>query len=379
MSDRKLRIVFLAALATVSLYFCYLITAPFLKPILAAAVIALVCYPLHKRVLRHLHYPNVAALVSLLLVVLLVLVPVVLLSQALHREWKTTYQTLAQQMEQSGSWALFLSQLLDRGSRWLEGFVDLSSFDLRASVVTRLEQFGSVLFTKVAGFFSNLTSFVVQTVITFCALFFFLRDGGKMWRWIAAYFPLQPEQIQRLSDSVNDTIIASVYGVLAVGVAQGVLLSLAFYVLGLPSPILWGVVTALFSLVPLLGSAAIWLPASLILLLSGNWGKGLLLLGWGAGIVAMADNIIRPLVLSESTKMHGLQTLIALLGGLQAFGLMGLFIGPVVLAVTKALFQILKEESQQWRAAHPFADDPEMPTEFLGAESEPTEMSSPIA
>ncbi len=119
--------------------------------------------------------------------------------------------------------------------------------------------------------------------------------------------------------------------------------------LGLPSPLLWGVVTAFFSLVPLVGSAAIWLPAAIILMLSGNWVKGLLLLAWGAGIVAMADNVIRPLVLSETTKSHGLQTFIALMGGLQAFGLIGLFVGPVVLAVTTALFQILREENLQWR------------------------------
>jgi predicted PurR-regulated permease PerM len=347
-NERKVRLVFLVVSAAVALYFCYLITAPFLKPILSALMIAIVCAPLHKRVRRHLHHQNAAAWVSLLLVIFLVLVPVVLLSQALHREWKTTFQSLSQQMEHSGGWLLYLSHLLEKSTRWLERFVDLSQFDLRASVLTRFEQLGSLLFTKVAGFFSNLTRFIVQTVMMFFALFFFLRDGRRMWHWVAAFSPLKPAQMQRLSESVNGTILASVYGVLAVGLAQGALLSLAFYVLGLPAPLLWGVVTACFSMVPLLGSAAIWLPASLLLLLNGNWGKGLLLLAWGAGIVAMADNVIRPLVLSESTRMHGLQTFIALLGGLQAFGMIGLFIGPVVLALTIALFQILSEERQTW-------------------------------
>lgn len=346
MSDRKLRIGFLVGLTAAALYFCYLITAPFLKPILAAAVIAIVCFPLHKHVKRYLHHPNAAALVSLLLIVLLVIIPVVLLSQVLHREGKTTYQMLVQQMEQSGSWTLYVSQLLDRSTRWLQRFVDLAQFDLRSAIVTRLEQFGSLLLTRIASAFSNLTNFIVQTVITFFALFFFLRDGHKLWRWMSALSPLRPEQMQKLSDSVNATILASMYGVLAVALAQGALLSLAFYALGLPAPLLWGAVTAMFSLVPLVGSAAIWLPAAIILILSGDWMKGLLLLGWGAGVVAMADNVIRPLVLSESARMHGLQTFIALLGGLQAFGLLGLFIGPVVLAVTKALLQILHEETR---------------------------------
>lgn len=348
MNERKTRIIFLAAVTAVALYFCYLITAPFLKPILSALMIAIVCAPLHKRVRRHLHHPNAAAWVSLLIVIFLVLVPVVLLSQAMRREWTTTFQSLSHQMEHSGGWMLYLSHLLERSTRWLERFVDLSQFDLRTSLLTRFEQLGSLLFTKVAGFFSDLTGFIMQTMMMFFALFFFLRDGRRMWHWLAAFSPLKPAQLQTLSDSMNSTILASVYGVLAVGLAQGALLSLAFYVLGLPAPLLWGVVTALFSLVPLIGSAAVWLPASLLLLLNGNWGKGLLLLAWGAGIVAMADNVIRPLVLSESTRMHGLQTFIALLGGLQAFGMIGLFIGPVVLALTIALIQILREESQAW-------------------------------
>lgn len=351
MSNRKLRIGFLLALAATALYFCYLITAPFLKPILSAAMIAVVCYPLHKWVQRYLSRPNAAALVSLCLIIVLVVVPVVLLRNVLTREWKATYQTLVQQMTEAGGWMLYLSQLLERATGWLQRFVELSPFDLRATVLTRAEQLGSLLVTKLADIFSDVTSFVAQTVLTFFALFFFLRDGSTMWRWLVAFFPLQPAQIQKLTDSIQATIIASVYGVLAVGVAQGALLSLGFYLLGVPAPLLWGMVTALFSLVPFIGSAAIWFPASLLLLLSGHWGKGLLLLGWGAGVVAMADNVIRPLVLSESTKMHGLQTLLALLGGLQAFGLLGLFIGPVVLAVTKALLQILQEEHQQWRAA----------------------------
>lgn len=348
MNEQKLRIIFLAAVTAVALYFCYLITAPFLKPILSALMIAIVCAPLHKRVRRHLHHPTAAAWGSLLIVIFLVLVPVVLLSQALRREWTTTFQSLSQQMEHSGGWLLYLSHLLDQRLRWLERFVDLSQVELRASVLTRFEQLGSLLFAKVAGLFSDLTSFIVQTVMMFFALFFFLRDGRRMWHWLAAFSPLNPAQLQKLSNSMNSTILASVYGVLAVGLAQGALLSLAFYVLGLPAPLLWGLVTALCSLVPLFGSAAVWGPASVLLLLNGNWGKGLLLLAWGAGIVAMADNVIRPLVLSESTRMHGLQTFIALLGGLQAFGMIGLFIGPVVLALTIALIQILREESQMW-------------------------------
>jgi predicted PurR-regulated permease PerM len=140
------------------------------------------------------------------------------------------------------------------------------------------------------------------------------------------------------------------YGVLAVGAAQGVLVGLAFWVLGLPSPILWGVVTSLFSMVPLVGSGAVWAPAVLLLVLSGSWGKGLLLLGWGVGVVGMVDNFVRPYVMSGQVKLHPLLLFFALLGGVKAFGLIGIFVGPVILAITMTLISLLREEGRSWQA-----------------------------
>jgi predicted PurR-regulated permease PerM len=130
-----------------------------------------------------------------------------------------------------------------------------------------------------------------------------------------------------------------------VGVAQGSLLSLAFWVLGLPSPVLWGLVTALFSLIPIIGSAAVWGPAVLILLIGGHWWKGLILLGWGAAVVAQVDSLVLPYVISGRAKLHTLLVFFALLGGVNAFGVMGLFIGPLVLSVTLVVLEMLREAS----------------------------------
>jgi predicted PurR-regulated permease PerM len=134
-----------------------------------------------------------------------------------------------------------------------------------------------------------------------------------------------------------------VYGCLAVGVAQGSLAALAFRVLGLPSPVLWGVLTASFSLVPVVGSAAVWGPAVIILVVGGHWGKGLILLGWGAGVVAQVGSLVRPYVISERVKLHTLLVFFALLDGVKAFGVMGLFIGPVILSITPVVLEMLRE------------------------------------
>ena len=126
-------------------------------------------------------------------------------------------------------------------------------------------------------------------------------------------------------------------------------MSLAFWALGLPSPILWGVVTGLLSLIPIVGSAAVWLPAAIILAAGGHWWKGLILLVWGAAIVGQIDSFIRPYVISGRVKLHTLLVFFALMGGVKAFGVMGLFIGPVVLSVTLVLLQMLQESNLDHR------------------------------
>jgi predicted PurR-regulated permease PerM len=134
-----------------------------------------------------------------------------------------------------------------------------------------------------------------------------------------------------------------VYGGIAVGLAQGSLAGLAFWVLGLSSPVLWGLVAALTSLIPIFGTGIVWAPAAIILLLGGHWIKALILFGWGAAVVAQVDAVLRPYVVSGRAKMHNLLIFFALLGGVKAFGIMGLFIGPVVVSVTLAVLDMLRE------------------------------------
>ncbi|MCI0663644.1 MAG: AI-2E family transporter, partial [Acidobacteria bacterium] len=223
-------------------------------------------------------------------------------------------------------------------------------YDLRGEVLSKLEQATALLLTQLTGVAGNLATFIVNGVIAFFTLFFLFRDGRAVLRRMGVMTPLRPAQLEKLTTEVGKTITAVMYGGLAVALAQGLLTSLAFWVLGLPSPILWGIAAAIFSFVPFIGSSAIWLPASIFLIFSGHWMKGLVLLAWGAGVVGMADNVIRPYVISGQVNFHPLYIFFALLGGVQAFGILGLFIGPVVMAIAQALFGLIREEMREMRA-----------------------------
>ena len=334
---------FLLALSAVALYFCYVIARPFLSPVFLAVMIAIVFHPVHARIQAHIHSRNTAALISTIFVLLALIVPAVGLGVAVSHEIRGLYQTLNERSAAQGGWNPWVMHAMDRLASWAGRYVDLSSFDLRGALLPWLEQISRSLLSRGAWAAGNIISFVADAVITLFTLFFLFREGRSMRGHAETFLPLNAAQVERLFTGLSNSIVANVYGCLAVGVAQGTLASLAFWVLGLPSPLLWGLVTALFSLVPIIGSAAVWGPAVIILAIGGHWWKALILLIWGAVVVGQIDTLIRPYVISGRVKLHTLLIFFALLGGVEAFGVMGLFIGPVVLSVTLVVLEMLRE------------------------------------
>jgi predicted PurR-regulated permease PerM len=350
LNQQKSRIIFLAVLGAITGWFLYLIAQPFLKPVIIAIVFAIVFFPFHARIQRDIRNQNLAALLSTLLVLLVIIVPTVLLGTAIRDELADAYKSLSLRSAQSGGWVPYMLELNDRIKGWVGRYIDVSQYDLGGELVNWLEQASAFLLKQLTGAAGNLVSFIVNGVLAFFTLFFLFRDGRGVLRRMSVMTPLRPAQIDRLTSEVGKTITASMYGGLAVATAQGILTGLAFWALGLPSPILWGVAAAIFSFVPFIGSSIVWLPASIFLIVSGQWIKGLVLLGWGAGVVGMADNVIRPYVISGQVKFHPLYIFFSLLGGVQAFGILGLFIGPVVVAIAQALFSLIREEIREIKA-----------------------------
>lgn len=346
MLAKRLSTIVLVALGAVVLYLCWIIVQPFAKPIFFAAVLAIVLYPLHARIHRLVRNRNAAALVATVVVVLALIVPAVLVGRAISMELSVAYQSLSQKSADAGGLTPYFSHLTQAPLAWVGRLIHVPQAELEAAMRGRLEQGIGFLLSFAAGVVGNLTALVVNLVIAFFVLFFLFRDGRRAVRWTAAALPVRRDYTARLFHRVNETLMATVYGVLGVNIIQGTLTGLAFWFLGLPSPVLWGVVTTLTSLIPALGTTAVWVPASVLLVASGHWGKGLILAAWGTAVVHPVDNIVRPYVIGGRLKLHTLYVFFALLGGLEAFGIMGLFIGPVVFSLMLALAGILREEGR---------------------------------
>lgn len=333
----------LIGLTAVVLYFCYLLFRPFAGPILFAAVVAIVFHPLHRYSRRFLHNSSAAALASTLLALLLTAVPLGLIVAFASRELSDLYQSLTARAGQGGILAYGIHGL-EEVAGWLSRQFGLPAPDLRAAVMRRLGETSASLVQLGASLVTNVFSWMASSVIAFVVLFFLFRDGEAGIAQASAMLPMSEDRAAELRARISTTVVANFYGGVAVGGIQGTLTALAFWALGLGSPLLWGLVTAFCSLVPVVGSATVWAPAGVVLLLTGHVWKGLILLAWGAGVVGVADNFVRPLIISERVRLHTLYVFFALLGGLKVFGVMGVFVGPVILSVATALLGMLRQD-----------------------------------
>lgn len=176
-------------------------------------------------------------------------------------------------------------------------------------------------------------------------LFFFLRDRRGALASLHHLSPLSREETETLFLRVRDTIRATVYGTLVVSLIQGLLGGLMFWWLGLPAPLLWGVVMAILSVVPMLGAFVVWIPAALFLALEGSWGKFIILVLWGMLVVGTVDNLLRPVLVANLLKLHTVLAFISVVGGLMLFGPAGLILGPVVLTITTVLLETWRSRS----------------------------------
>jgi predicted PurR-regulated permease PerM len=224
------------------------------------------------------------------------------------------------------------------------------SIDMSDPVQQGAEKIASFLGARFAGLVKNLVSFFVDLFILIFALFFMFRDGVEIVRGAKHLLPFDEDIQTDMLEESKELIFASVAVGLLVAAIQGLLGGLSFAMTGISSPIFWGVLIAFFSLVPVVGSALIWGPAALWLGFNGHWGKAVLVVAICGGVSTIADNIVRPMLLRNRTRLNELLLFIGVLGGLEAFGLLGLVAGPTIVAAAMGVFRVYMEHRDELAA-----------------------------
>ncbi len=315
---------------------------PFSGAIVWGTVLAIVFAPLYRRLCRSLpQRRTLAALATLLIILLSVILPLTLVAASLLQEGAAMYARM-----QSGEWDIgrYAHQigavLPARLTNYLDrvGLTDLDALSakLSAGLTQNMEYFAG----QALNIGQNAADFTIGLFVMLYLLFYLLRDGDDLSKRIEDSIPLQPDQRRYLSQQFTTVIRATVKGNLVVALAQGALGGLIFAVLGIHAPVLWAVVMAFLSLLPAVGAAIVWVPVAVYLLVTGEVWQGLVLLAFGTLVISTIDNVLRPILVGRHSKLPDYLVLISTLGGIAVFGINGFIIGPTIAAMFVASWGI---------------------------------------
>ena len=321
---------FLLLVALITIAFAGLLGG-FMMSIFWATVIAILFYPMYDRWLIRLKgKKNAAAAMTLLIIVLLVVIPLTLIGFAVVNESIAYYQLIA---DQGIDYGAEFEKI--RGSiPWDNKFFQTVGLT-EAKVIANLNEASATL-TRIVGeralgLTQNILGFIVQFVLMLYILYFFLRDGRKLVKDMIWALPLGDRIERRLFKRFESVVRATVKGSLSVAVLQGTLGGILFWAVGIPGAVMWGVVMIIASLLPV-GNGLIWAPAGIILILTGLVAKGIIVLVVGVAFIGLIDNLLRPRLVGQDTKMPDYLILLSTLGGLSWFGITGFVIGPMIAA-----------------------------------------------
>jgi len=333
----------LVAALLLALYLCWRLIQPFLDVLLWAMVLVVVFQPVHRRLSARLGRPSWAAACSTILVIVTILLPVTLVTLAVVQELRLLAGTLETNPIQLLN---FDSPILGPLLRRLDRYVDLERFQSEEFVRTHLEAWTRALAAGTLGVVGGTLAVIVQMFLVVFTMFYLFRDGDAISRAAYEMVPLDEAQAHDVLERTEEVIGATVYGVIIIALIQGSLGAFIFGVLGLPSPLLWGVVMFFLSMIPMAGSFLVWAPAAVFLALSGSWSRALILVAWGVLVVGSIDNFLSPRLVGKRTRLHELLVFFSVLGGLQLFGVLGVVLGPVVVAITLALIEMVRQANR---------------------------------
>jgi len=224
----------------------------------------------------------------------------------------------------------------------LSAYIDLSQLDLRIIIENALKSISKTALSQTTNILTNAGRIIFYFFLMIFFMFYFFRDGDRLFNRIKAVIPMTPETAAITIKHLRKVIESTMYGGLVVALIQGFLGGVLFAVMGLPSPIFWGAFMAFLAFIPILGPFLVYIPAGLILIVTGDYVKGILLIAIGTALVSQIDNFLRPMLVSGKTGMHTMLLFISIMGGVNLFGLLGIVMGPFIAAVFISLFDILR-------------------------------------
>ncbi|MGO9096870.1 MAG: AI-2E family transporter [Bryobacteraceae bacterium] len=336
-------LVFLAVLLAVLLPLLFLMASPFITSFILAAVIAIVMYPVKEWLSQRLHRPGLATFLTTFVTVSLLGILLALAGITLTRELTSAYNALSQRSLEQGGWPALVAGTTDRVAGALATRLPVDKEAIRTELIDRMKAVSGYLLSKAGAAVGGVTSAAVTFLLVTIFLYFLLRYGEDCAVRLAALTPLDARTTASLLRTVRDSVVGIVTGVFASMAGQGLLLILGFWLVGVRSPVLWGALGGLASVVPLVGASLVWAPVVIAFLLMGAYWKALFLGLWSLLLLGSVENVLRPFLVGARAKQHPMLIALAAIGGAYAFGPLGILLGPLVVSLAAALLKEIKQ------------------------------------
>jgi predicted PurR-regulated permease PerM len=333
-SQRRVGVLLFYAVVAILAYLSYLIFRPFLTSIVWGAVLVVVSYPVNAWLGRR-RGRTAAALICTAGAIVILILPTLLIMNAFLQQG-----LVAGRMIREGIMSGRFNGVNHAWAQLQARFPNAVPSDLATVLNRYADQFAGYLAGKLGAILRHSAAFLFHLCVMLLVMFYFYRDGDQILERVRELLPFEEEHRGRMIRGTRDLIVASVTSSLVAAALHGILGGVAFAVTGLSAPIFWGVMIAFCSFVPVVGSALIWVPASVALFLQGHHGKAILLLAICAGVVNVLENLVRPWLISGRAEISGLVVFISVLGGIAVFGLLGVVLGPTIVAMGASVLEL---------------------------------------
>ena len=348
--SRFVTLFFIACFLAV-LYFLVVILLPFVSTFLWAGLLTVIFLPLYRRLLRALRGRRaLASLVTCVLVLAMIVVPVVYLSVAITQQSVAFYQKINQSVGDGAGDKLDAIEQRPAVQWALTQMGRVTGSErprLRPTIEQMLTNISRFLVSRAPTLLKGVGEFLFTFLLIFISMFFFFRDGPELLAAVRMSNPLPEAYETEIIRKFQDVSYAAFFGSILTALVQGLVGALLFWILQIPSPLFWGAVVAFVSLVPIVGAFLVWIPWSAYLLLVGDTGKGIVLLAVGGLVVSSIDNVLKPIIIRGRTDMHPLLVFLSVLGGMQAFGFLGILVGPLVAALFLSFLDFYRKEFRE--------------------------------
>jgi predicted PurR-regulated permease PerM len=345
---------FLIILLVLVLAGCFHIITPYIHPIILAAILASIFSPINKRIEKWLKgRKNRAAIISCLFLTIVVVLPLLIVLLSVIQQGIYSFNAMYHWTEAGNMQGLIKHPVVIKFLGWLKHVmpdvkrvfpgIDLKNIQINNIVMELSASFGKMLIDQGGNLAGNITAIIGKFFLMLFCFFFFIRDEDKIVDYILHLVPLSAGQENKIILKIKTVAKSALLGTFVTALAQGAAGGFAFWIAGLPG-LFWGMVMAFASLIPMVGASLVWVPASVFLFITGHWGYGLFMVIWCVVVVGGLDNLMRPLFMQGSADMSTLLIFLAMLGGIQAFGLIGLLYGPLLFGLAMVLLYIYEIE-----------------------------------